>query len=165
MKESISLRLRLDRHRSDEGLFVQNDRDDYMTLITLLYCTGCHLLIIHQPTCFYRIILDLGSPPLSYGWGVEAMSSPWKIIVGTMIAFSHSRLFFSSRWRWWFISHNCWTPRCIISLFYPKQTKYPTVISAKWGKLSGNGSLDTTMEWCYGCNVKIDDMEEINRRN
>lgn len=28
----------------------------------LQYCIGCDLWIIHQPTCFYKIILDLGSP-------------------------------------------------------------------------------------------------------
>lgn len=60
-------RLRLDPHRSDERLFVWNDRDDYMTLIGLQYCTGCDLLIIHHRPWFYKIILALRRPFITMG--------------------------------------------------------------------------------------------------
>lgn len=84
-----------------------------------------------------------------------------------MIAFSHTSCFlsfflfsYSSLRRQRLISHDCRTPKCIISLFRRNKENPLKVIPAKRAKLSVNGSLDTGIEFCYECNVTIDHLAE-----
>lgn len=83
------------------------------------HCIRCDLWIIHPPTCFYKIILDLGSPLISArGEGGAGGVQSEKLCMAQWLHFQTAvHPAFDA---WWkknisrFISHNCRTRKHII---------------------------------------------------
>lgn len=130
----------------------------------LQYCIWADLWIIHLPTCFHKIIFDMGIILVwLYGgvWRVERVHS------GNLCTVWYNDCIFKQQfypalghrlpWWWQYPGSFLITAGLPYTLFGHKQTKCPIVCFAKWGELPLEISLlDASTEWYYGVNVTID---------
>lgn len=144
MKKKHLCCLRLNAHRSRETICLKwlrwsHDADQPAGLQI------CDLLIIHQTTWLYEIILDSGWSILVFGVeGCMGETCTWQLL--------HFQAYFQAHFSEYFF----WSKN---------KRKSAKAFSAKWGEVPLKTSLPyTSIDWYYGPNVTLDHKDQISRR-